>query len=77
MWWSEVRFPTWTDPISFHPKGGVAPLRYDLELARYLDKERERLLSQDAITSCSAADPKAGFKRGIAFGIASRFGAES
>ena len=77
MWWSEVRFPTWTDPISFHPKGGVAPLRYDLELARYRDKERERPLSQDAIANCSAAAPKKAFKHGIAFGIASRFGAKS
>jgi hypothetical protein len=77
MWWLETRFLIWTDPISSYPKGGVAPLRHDLELARYLEQQRERLLSQDAIANSSAAAPREGMDHGIAFGIARLFSARS
>jgi hypothetical protein len=83
MWRPETTFYDWTDVTSTHPKGGVAPLRHDLALARYLEKKRECSLSQDVraspVTSTIAASatPTEETNHGIAFGVASAVGRKS
>lgn len=73
MWWLEDWFPAGS-PC---PKGGVAPLRRDIELARYLEKRQEqRALDRDAITTSSilskpsAAAQTGEMSHGVGFGIA-------
>ena len=82
MWWLAVlwledRFPAGSP----YPRGGVAPLRHDLELARYLEKQRAR--EEDASTTWSILDKTAAVapteekSHGIGFGIADAFTSKS
>lgn len=80
VWWLEAKFLAATDPRLPYPKGEIAPLRHDLELARYLQEKRERSLSQEVraspVTStiASSATPTEEMNHGIAFGVANAFG---
>jgi len=75
MWWPEATFYDWSDYTSTHPKGGVAPLRHDLALARYLEQQREHTQAQIAASAGSDAPPRKETIHGFAF-IAGIFGSK-
>ena len=78
-WWLETERFVGTGAALPYPKGEVAPLRHDLELARYLEKKREWLLSpgESSMIIASAATPKEEMNDGIAFDIVSAVGSRS
>lgn len=77
MWWPETTIYDWTDVTSTHPRGGVAPLRHDLALARYLEKKREHTEVQIAARTGSDASPRKETMHGFAFIIAGIFSSKS
>jgi hypothetical protein len=75
MWRPGTIFYEWTDLTSTHPRGGVAPLRHDLALARYLERQREHTQAQIVASTGSDALPKKETIHGFAV-IAGIFGSK-